>query len=158
MQTLVTTITAAALLWHTVVGCCAHAHEGACACGHGVAAQRAEPRAHDRADGHAEEDVCDHRHELPGTSADRDAARNVDHDSPHAPCRCHCEGNRCLAIAGGIARQPDAPDVALDILPSRALASGVDPNSPHAFGGGHGLVIALALPLRAHLFYRILLI
>lgn len=162
MQTLITAITAAALLWHTVVGCCAHSHEGACACGHGAAAHPAEPLAHDRADdhadGHADEDVCDHRHEHAGISADYDATQNADNDAPHAPCRCHCEGNRCLAIAGGVAWQPDAQDVALDILPPRALASGVDLNSPYAFGRGHGPVVALALPLRAHLFYRILLI
>lgn len=150
MQAILTAITAAALLWHTVVGCGAHAHAGACACGHGVAGHGAGSLAH----AHVDDRACGHAHDADDANGNHD-----DHgDAPHAPCRCHCQGQRCLAIPTATTWQPDAPDAVWDVLPPLALATGEEAAAARSCPGGGRSTSALALPVRAHLFYQILLI
>lgn len=154
MDALTTIIAAASLLLHTMLGCCTHGDRVSCACLH--RALGTEHHAHDGDDASA----CPHHG---ATDLHHSGHRSVDaeHDvdpTPLHPCRCHCEGDHCQAVAGSPARTIEAPDVSFDVLP---------PLQVNAAAGGLPLdqsrlvdlaAATPALPLRAHLFFQSLLI
>jgi hypothetical protein len=147
VQSATTLLTAAALLWHTLAGCCAPGSADSCGCQH----------EHDATthvtDEHLHSHACTHGHDEPVITD----TEPVDHQTPAHPCRCHCDGNRCVAVASP-GWQIDAPQLAFDIVACVGSAgeSGVETSSLH--DGRDGTSIAPALPVRAHLFYQILLI
>jgi hypothetical protein len=146
VHTAFTILTAAALLWHTLAGCCAHL-PGESSCGHAHAATTQVAGEHSHSHG------CSHDHSEPVETE----SVPVDPESPSHPCRCHCEGSGCVAVPGA-AWQLDAPQASFDFLPfdCSACENGVATGSRQV--DGHGASLALALPLRAHLYFQILLI
>jgi hypothetical protein len=148
VQSATTLITAAALLWHTLAGCCAPGSADSCGCQH----------EHDATthvfDEHLHSHTCPHDHDEPVVTD----TEPVDEQTPTHPCRCHCDGNRCVAVASPAGWQIDAPQLAFDLVAFVGSAGEPAVETSSLPDGSHQTSIALALPVRAHLFYQILLI
>jgi hypothetical protein len=148
VHTLVTLITAASLLLHTLVGCGSHGGHGHCTC-HSHALGRAS---------HTERhSTCQHdAHRTHAEFAHAEPAHD-DHDSH--PCRCHCEGNRCQAIPGSHVRGIEAPTLVDSFaLPPLAQSTTDSLGQLIWVRGRDAACPGAALPLRAHLLYQSLLI
>ncbi|MEX2186372.1 MAG: hypothetical protein WD875_06250 [Pirellulales bacterium] len=170
MQTALTILTAVSLLWHTLLGCCMHGHDGTSAGQRGAIGGGDEVGAHEdgakedgaKRDSHA---CCHGGHKHHDSDAPSVAGHNAecgaehdDGDSPSHPCRCHGDGKRCQAIPSGQARSVDAPDVSFAAVPPLYLDCGVDALAAVRSRRAEGPPSKPALPLRAHLLYQSLLI
>lgn len=152
MQAIIAHITAAALLWHTLAGCCAHAHAAQDATCHTAMTQHRES-ASAEAD-HEHSHLCPHS----AVASSEIQSHDSNHDQAPHPCRSHCEGNRCVAVASSVAWQIAPPQLCFDVLPPLCFDGQLEPPATNRHNGGHWSPPASALPLRAHLYYQILLI
>lgn len=97
---MVTILTAAAVLWHTVAGCCAHhGHGGQCCEGSGVARSFADDTASD-----ADHGCCQHAHAESGLAhATESSGQQLSEDSPSRPCPddgpAGCKESPCVFAA-----------------------------------------------------------
>jgi hypothetical protein len=159
VQAALTIITAVSLLLHTLLGCCSHGAAGSCACGHEAKGHVERGDRHDHDDSHAGE--CAHAHDAEHADDERthdaEEPRSGDH-SPAHPCHCHCDGNRCQAIAAATPPTIELSGSVLVILPP-LVATSVDCGDGVRGRGGADAAGALpTLPVRAHLLYQTLLI
>lgn len=159
MQTALTIITAVSLLLHTLLGCCSHAATGPCACGHEAHAHAGAGDLHVHGDSHA--GGCGH---ADGSEhANHDRTHNAEESSegessPAHPCHCHCDGNRCQAIAAASAPAVELACSGLLILPPLVATSVDCGDGVRGRGGADAAGAIPRLPVRAHLFYQTLLI
>jgi hypothetical protein len=147
MKPLVATLTALALLWHTLFGCCT--------CQACAPADRHE---------HAAQATCCHNHRHDGSTEHAHQQPVHDDSLPPLPGHHGSDGGSCVFAAGKDTSADDWrpaawPDGAVAWLAPPADAQAASVATGRSTEGAQGAVLLRpALPLRAHLFYQLLLI
>jgi hypothetical protein len=139
MRTIVTSLTAAMLLVHALVGCCRHREQDCASC-HRIALSGRSLATH-----------CCH---------DDHAACSEEGDRPIAPCKCKLE---CRALCISLPPEKtllDAGELAPcgDVVTAAGRAATICSSAADGYSGAEQAAQAPEPPLRLHLLHQIILV